>query len=138
MVSNLLSFILLSFKNAWMILFIFYLYNHCCILLTCLNTNLHERERKLWTYTYANNTKAQIDYIFMNKKWNNSTLNFEACSSFEGVSSDHRIVTAKIRLSLQRKTTRTTTFVHYDWSLLNNKDSKNEYALTLRNKFDAL
>ena len=28
--------------------------------------------------------KAQIDYIFINKKWNNSTLNCEAYSSFEG------------------------------------------------------
>ena len=23
---------------------------------------------KLWTYTYANNSKAQIDYVFINKK----------------------------------------------------------------------
>ena len=29
---------------------------------TCLNTNFQKREGKLWTYTYANNTKAQIDY----------------------------------------------------------------------------
>ena len=40
--------------------------------LTCLNTNLQKREGKLWTYTYANNIKAQIDYVFINKKWNNS------------------------------------------------------------------
>ena len=26
--------------------------------LTCLNTNFQKREGKLWTYTYANNTKA--------------------------------------------------------------------------------
>ena len=36
--------------------------------LTCLNTNFQKREGKLWTYTYANNTKAQIDYVFINKK----------------------------------------------------------------------
>ena len=36
--------------------------------LTCLNTKFQKRERKLWTYTYANNTKAQIDYVFINKK----------------------------------------------------------------------
>ena len=28
---------------------------------TCLNTNFQKREGKLWTYTYANNNKAQID-----------------------------------------------------------------------------
>ena len=57
--------------------------------LTCLNTNFQKREGKLWTYTYANNTKAQIDYVFINKKWNNSALNCEAYSSFEDVSSNH-------------------------------------------------
>ena len=60
--------------------------------LTCLNTNYQKREGKLWTYTYANNSKAQIDYIFINKKWKNSAMNCEACSSFEGVSTNHRIV----------------------------------------------
>ena len=70
--------------------------------LTCLNTNYQKREGKLWTYTYANNSKAQIDYVLINKKWKNSAMNCEAYSSFEGVSSDHRIVTAKIRLSLRR------------------------------------
>ena len=58
--------------------------------LACLNINYQKREGKLWTYTYANNTKAQIDYVLINKKWKNSALNCEAYSSFEGVSTDHR------------------------------------------------
>ena len=36
--------------------------------LTCLNTKFQKRKWKLWTYTYANNAKAQIDYILINKK----------------------------------------------------------------------
>ena len=59
-------------------------------------------------------------------------------SSFEGVSSHNRIVTAKIGLILRRNTAWTTTTVHYDGSLLNNRDIRDKYALTLRNKFDAL
>ena len=112
--------------------------------LTYLNTKCQKRERKLWTDTYTNNTKAQIDYVFINKKWNNSTLNYETYSSFEGVSSDHQIIMAKIRLSLRRNAARTTTTVHYDWALLNNRDIRYIYiyiyiyTLTLRNKFDAL
>ena len=31
-----------------------------------------------------------------------------------------------------------TTNVHNDWSLLNNRDIRDKYTLTLRNKFDAL
>ena len=65
-----------------------------------LNTKFQKREGKLWTYAHPNNTKAKIDYILINKKWINSAPNSEAYSSFEGVSSDHRIISAKICLSL--------------------------------------
>ena len=70
--------------------------------LSCLNTKLKKKKGKLWTYTYPSNTKVQIDYIFINKKWINSTVNCKAYSSFEGVSSNYRIVMAKICLGLHR------------------------------------
>ena len=85
--------------------------------LTCLNTNFQKREGKLWE---------------------NSAINCEAYSSFEGVSSDHRIVTAKIRLSRRRNATRTATTKDYDWALFNNMDIRDKYVLALRNIFDAL
>ena len=97
--------------------------------LTCLDTNYQKREGKLWTCTYVNNCKAQIDYVFINKKWKNSAMNCEAYSSFKGVSSDHRIVTAKIRLSQRKNATRTATTKHYDWALLSNRDIKDKYEL---------
>ena len=62
-------------------------------------------------------------------------MNCKAYLSFGGVSSDHRIFTVKIQLSLRRNTARTTTTVH--WSLLNKRDIRDKYALKLRNKFDA-
>ena len=99
---------------------------------------LSKKEGKLWTYTYTNNAKAQTDNVFINKKGENSAVNYEAYSSFECVSSDHRIVTAKIRLSLRKNATRTTTTIYYDWALLNNKDIRDKYVIALRNKFDAL
>ena len=106
--------------------------------LTCLNKNYQKGEGKLWTYTYANNSKAQIDYVFINKKWKNRSMNCEAYSSFGGVSSDHRIVTTKLRLSLRKNATRTATTNHYDWALLNNRDIRDKYVLELRNRFEAL
>ena len=51
---------------------------------------------------------------------------------------DHWIVTAKIRLSLWSNVTQTTTTVHYDLSLLNNRDIRDKYMVTQRNKFNAL
>ena len=106
--------------------------------LACFNTNYQNREGKLWTYTYANNTKAQIDYVLINKKWKNSAMNYEAYSSFEGVSTDHRIVKAKIRLSLRKNAKRTAITKHYDWALLNNRDIRDKYVLELRNRFETL
>ena len=45
------------------------------------------------------------------------------------MSTDHRIVTAKIRLSLRKNAKRTATTKHYDWALLNNKDIRDKYVL---------
>ena len=84
------------------------------------------------------NTKAQIDYVLINKKWKNSAMNCEAYSSFEGVSTDHRIVTAKIRLRLGKNAKRTATTKHYDWALFNNRDIRDKYVLELRNRFETL
>ena len=106
--------------------------------LPCFNTKYQKREGKLWTYTYANNNKVQIDYVFINKKWKNSAMNCEAYSSFKGVSSDHRIVTAKIRLSLRKNATRTATTKNYDWALLINRDIRDKYILELSNRFERL
>ena len=65
-------------------------------------------------------------------------MNCEAYSSFEGVSSDQRIVTAKIRLSLRKNAKRTATTKHYDWALLNNRDIRDKYVLELKNRFETL
>ena len=74
----------------------------------------------------------------MNKKWINSALNCEAYSSFEGVSSDHRIVTAKIHLSLLKNSMQTTKTAHYDWPMLNNRDISDKYMIKQASKFDAI
>ena len=65
-------------------------------------------------------------------------MNCEAYPSFEGVSNDHRIVIAKIRLSLQKHATRTVTTKHYDWALLNNRGIRDKYVFELRNRFETL
>ena len=81
--------------------------------LTCLNTNFQIREGKL----------------FKGVSEDTSTNSFP---------SNHCIVMAKIWQSLWKNATQTTTTVHYDWDLLNNRDIGDKYALALRNKFDAL
>ena len=54
------------------------------------------------------------------------------------MTSNHRFVTAKIRLSLRKNTTWTATTKHYDWALLNNRDIRDKYVVELRNRFETL
>ena len=56
--------------------------------------------------------KAQLDYIFINKKWINSTLNCEGYSSLEEVSSVTE--SSKIHLSLCRNKKQPVKFSQYD------------------------
>ena len=106
------------------------------------NYQKKKKKKKKWRANYGPTRTRTIvkhrDYVLINKKWKNSAINCEAYSSFEGVSSDHRIVTAKIRLSLRKNATRTATTKHYDWALLNNRDIRDKYVLELRNRFETL
>ena len=66
-----------------------------------LNTYFQKRDGQRRTYTAPNGAKAQLDYLIINKKWKNSAKDCRAFNSFEGVKSDHRVVSAKIRLTLR-------------------------------------
>ena len=54
-----------------------------------------EREGK---YGHIPTQITQLDHIFINKNWINSIINRETHSSFEGVSFNYRIVSAKIEI----------------------------------------
>ena len=107
--------------------------------LHCMNTRFQKRPGKLWTHRYPNGAKAQLDYIFINKKWINSCHNCEAYSSFYGVSTDHRIVTSKLKLSLRANKTKSSFKRPYNWSTLSHDHQiRQRYIIKLRNRFDAL
>ena len=73
----------------------------CEMNLIITNTAFQERKGKLWTFlSDMTGSKSQIDYILINKKWKNSVKNIEAYSSFASTGSDHRIVIARLKLSL--------------------------------------
>ena len=63
-------------------------------------------------------------------------MNCEAYSTFEAVSSDHCIVSAKIRLSLRAKKPKAVCIPLYDWqTLLSIDDIRIRYTITVRNIF---
>ena len=83
-------------------------------------------------------SKYQLDYVLIRKKWKNSLLNAEAYSTFSSIGSDHRIVSARIRLSL-RKSKALPRKKHYDWRVLcSNNKLQQQYTIEVRNRFQPL
>ena len=70
------------------------------------NTRFQKRRGKLWTYlSDMNQSKTQIDFIMCRRKWRNSVKNSEAYSSFHSIGSDHRVVVARVQLTLRMSKT---------------------------------
>ena len=106
--------------------------------LVAANGNFQKKRGKLWTYmSEMSGTKTQIDYILVNKKWKNSIHNCEAYNTFASVGSDHRIVAAKVKLSLRKKTTPPSKN-SFDWSSLKENDLNEVYTVAVKNRFSAL
>ena len=81
--------------------------------------------------------KSQIDYILINKKWKNSVQNVEAYSSFASTGSDHRIVIARLKLSLW-KCKMPPRGKKYDWKVLNDNNLQDRYTVLVRNRYAQL
>ena len=85
-----------------------------------------------------NNCKSQIDYILINNKLKNYLKNCQAYSSFVSVGSDHRIISAKLRLILRSKAA-TLRKENYDRNVLkSDQELQNRYSIQLHNKFSIL
>ena len=69
--------------------------------LTSSALNFKKKPGKLWTITYLNGARGQIDHNLFRMKWRNSILNTECYNTFSCVGSDHRIVVSKVKLSLR-------------------------------------
>ena len=73
----------------------------------------------------------------MNKKWINSVRNCEAYNTFEGVFSDHRIVSAILILSLRADKKTTVNKKRYNWCILTtDKTIRQNYAKYFKNHFE--
>ena len=106
--------------------------------LICGNTYFQKRKGKLWTFVSPGGNKYQLDYILVRKKWRNSLKNAEAYNTFASVGSDHRIVSARIKLSLRKSKTIPGKKQH-DWGLLStDSDLQKQYSIEVRNRFQPL
>ena len=86
-----------------------------------------------WVY------KTPIDFILVRKKWRNSIKNSCAYNSFTSVSSDHRIVTAKVQLSMRSSGKTPPRKYKYNWKLFaQDTQLQDLYSVKVQNKFSAL
>ena len=65
------------------------------------NTSFMKPKSQLWTFEYPKGDRAQLDYILFRKKWRNCEKDSRAYSTFSSVGSDHRVVSATLKLSLR-------------------------------------
>ena len=65
------------------------------------NLTFCKPRRKLWTFRSPTGNISQIDFILYRKRWRNSIRNCQAYSTSNPVGSDHRIVSAFVKLSLR-------------------------------------
>ncbi|XP_078661569.1 uncharacterized protein LOC144905694 [Branchiostoma floridae x Branchiostoma belcheri] len=102
------------------------------------STDFCKKAGKLWTFISPGGMKYQLDYVLIRRKWRNSMLNVEAYSSFASVGSDHRIVSARVRLSLRKKKAEPRKRP-YDWNLFKTRsDLQEQYTIEVHNRFQPL
>ena len=86
----------------------------------------------LWTFIYPNGTRSQLDYILINRKWKNNSIDCRSFNTYSPLESNHRVCTAKIRLSLKSNISKSKKTMTHDWSKLLND------AVEIRNRFEQL
>ena len=97
--------------------------------LVCLNTTFRKRPGQIWTHLAPNGNRAQLDYLIISNKWRNGE-NCRAFNSFVSVSSDHHVVSARLRLTLRANKKKINTTAAYDWSVLRQNTETRQFFIT--------
>ena len=106
--------------------------------LLATNTQFRKKKGKLWTFRdRASDALRQLDYILVRRKWRNSVHNTEAYNTFSTIGSDHRVVSANVRLSL--RTTKHAKKVRYDWKQFScSSELQQTYTIAVKNRYEIL
>ena len=104
------------------------------------NNSFMKSKGQLWTFEYPNGNRAQLDYLLFRKKWRNSIKDSRSYSSFSSVGSDHRVISAKLKLSLRvSKKAYSHPMKRIDWKeVSSNTNLSREFAIQVSNKFQSL
>ena len=108
--------------------------------LIATNTHFQKPAGKLWTCQYPNGSRAQLDYIIVRRKWVNSVTDAQSYkTTFDTISSDHKAITATIKLSLRAPKKKQSDFRAINFrSLTSSKELQNLYSVEVYNRFSSL
>ena len=97
------------------------------------HSNIH---KVTWTSPNGRD-QNQIDHLMVNSMWRRSLLDVRVKRGADA-SSDHQLVTAKVRLKLRVAGPNKYTTPRYDIGILQDPRTKKSFVLQLRNRFQAL
>ena len=101
------------------------------------NTYFKQHPRKLYTWKSPDReTRNQIDYILINKKFRNCVKQAKTYPGSD-INSDYNPVVVKMKIQL-KKLNNTNRKQQLDFSLLKNNSYAARYNIEIRNRFDAL
>ena len=102
-------------------------------------TRVPQPKPRSWTWLHPNGqSKAQLDHILINGKWLNSVQNVRAYNTVES-NSDHRIVSARISISLRAPKNNKCQRITYDWHKLKISCSlQSQFNMEVQNRYDIL
>ena len=108
--------------------------------LVATNTRFQNRTGRLWTHRRPTGYLVQLDYILARKKWINSIKNSRAYNSFEGVKSDHRIVSCNCQISYRKsKVPDKDPMKQIDWrKVAGDGNLREEFTVAVHNRFNTL
>ena len=104
------------------------------------NTSFMKPKGQLWTFEYPNGGRAQLDYLIFRKKWRNSVKDPRSYSTFSTVCSDHRVISATLKLSLRvSKQAVSHPMKSIDWKeVAFNSQMCKDFTIQVFNKFQLL
>lgn len=103
------------------------------------HSHFENKKSRLFTYQPPNHEHlpTQIDHIMINTKWWKSIKNCRAFSTID-IASDHRVVTARFRLSLRAPKRQTSGRCKYNTHKLSDPATQEAFNILLKNRFAAL
>ena len=99
-------------------------------------THFNHPKSKLWTHQRPNGSLEQLDHILINGKWCNSITNCRAYSTVE-INSDHRILSATLKLSLQAHHRKEGTSKR-NWEVLRLEDKADDFNKRFKATYNSL